>query len=334
MTVGNVHAALQAAVTQRTGDKVELRYVDVPPNSERAMRRQSTEDPSKDGDLIATLQRQFAVSLSDAQRTAIADATSRVQEPRLMIGGGLYLSKLSLPVDAEALDALYVAQVWQQSEGAAPSRSAPRMSIDLAGASAMTSLATKLRGAVNPHRDGTSSNVVEDPSLTTAEPAPGLPLMTQDSAPRDSHGGERHDDLARQLLNEQDGGSVAYHYGTLPLLIADQLVELDLVYFRERVRTEHSSNRRRLVMTFRTESLGRVQIVAQALAEHLAVEISSESTESNAALMAHAQDVGDLLSRLGWNVDAVRYELRSEAPRAAGQVIAHVLNAETLDRLV
>lgn len=335
MTVGNVHAASQSAVAQRVGEKPEPKYVGVSANSEHAIRtRESPEDPSKDGDLLAILQRQFAVSLTDAQRTAIADAASRVQEPPLVIGGGLYLGKLSLPVDAEALDALYVAQAWQPAQRAATSLTTQPTRIELPAASALTSLATMLKGAVNLQREMAPPNAIDDAGKPAAEQVPGLFLMTQDSASRDSSGGARDDDCARQLLNEQDGGSVAYHYGTLPLLIAEQLVELDLVYFRERHRTEHSSNLRRLVMTFRTESLGRVQIVAQALAEHLAVQISSESAESNAALMARAQDVTDLLSRLGWNVDAVKYELCSEPPRAASHVIAHVLNAETLDRLV
>jgi Flagellar hook-length control protein FliK len=329
--------SLMAGRTIRTsvaavGDKLELKYVGMPPAAE-------DEPSAPEGDLLTDLENRHAVSLSEAQRTAITHAMNAVPEPQLTAGAGLYLSKLALPLEADALDALYRAQTWQPPASAATglANTVPRTIAEFAAASATTPLATMLRRAVNLQADSAPPDVGDSLGNEASMPAAqglGFPITAQDATERDSHDGARKDDLAHQLLNEPDGGSVAYHYGTLPVMIADQLVELDLVYFRERLRTEGSSNTRRLVMTFKTENLGRVQIVAQALAEHLSVEISSETPDSNAALAAHSQDVTDLLARLGWNVDAVKYELRPDPPRAASHVIAHVLNADTLNRWV
>lgn len=95
-----------------------------------------------------------------------------------------------------------------------------------------------------------------------------------------------------------------------------------------------TAGNRRLVMTFSTANLGRVEVVARALDERLAVSIATDSAQSRDLLAAGAKDVRALVERLGWNVESVSYDVAADLDRAAHHVIDHVLNGDTLSALV
>ena len=174
-------------------------------------------------------------------------------------------------------------------------------------------------------------DVAATPSLQLAEQMLAA-LQQQDTDTDDPNRDQR--ELAQRLLNEQDDSSVAYRFGTLPVLVADQLIELDIVHFDERRREDRAAGMRRLVMTFSTSTLGRVEVVAQALAERLSIAITTDSPQGREALAASSQDVRDLVGRLGWNVETVSCDVRERVDRAARHVIDHVLNGDSLSALV
>lgn len=249
-------------------------------------------------DAIAQLASRYAVDLQTAQRTAIEQAMQDAAEPETMLSAGLFLGKLALGIDPANLHALYGAQRWS---GKLPE----------------------------------SSTV--DPGDATTSPVQIAEQMLAALQEREPDAGDQdreQRDRAQRLLNEQDEGSVAYRFGTVPVLVADRLLELDVVHFRERGREDREPGMRRLVMTFSTSTLGRVEVVAQALAERLTIAITTDSAEGRDELAASAQDVRDLVARLGWNVDSVSCDVRDRVDRAARRVIDHVLNGDTLSALV
>jgi flagellar hook-length control protein FliK len=289
----NVGSTVRAVVTA-LGEKLELRYVG---SSEVTVAMDDHAAVSEDA--LAQLAMRYSVALQPAQRAAIERAAEDAQQPDTMIEGGMFLSKLALPVDDTSLQAVYSAQRWGTGGNAAatPTESPPP------NAAALTKLAEQMLAALQPHSDGD----------------------------RDS---DAERDLAQRLLNEQDEGSVAYSFGVLPILIDDQLLELDLVHFRERRREDAPSGMRRLVMTFSTPTLGRVEVLAQALGDRLTIGMVTDSLTSREILAARGAEVRDLLARLGWNVEAVSYEYNADVSRAARRVLTHVLNSETLSRWV
>jgi len=217
-----------------------------------------------------------------------------------MLAAGLFLGKLDLSVDPANLHALYAIQQWTRTADAQP--------IDEAFA----------------------------PGPAAAPPAIAaqmLAVLQENSTPTSAQGRDERE-RARRLLNEPDDSSVSYRFGVLPVLIADQLVELDIVHFRERRRDDAPADSRRLVMTFSTANLGRVEVVARALDERLAISIATESTQSRELLAAGAKDVRSLVERLGWNVESVSYDVAANVGRAARHVIDHVLSGDTLSTLV
>jgi hypothetical protein len=285
------------AVVTAVGEKLELRYAGADLLAEAAKDREAEEQDS-----IIEHARRYAVELQAPQRVAIEQAMQQVAEPQAMLAGGLFLGKLGLHVDAANLQALYAIQNWPAGAVDAPTLDDV---VEVAAGTPPAALATQM--------------------LTILQES-----TAQAGAP-DRNERER----ARRLLNEPDDSSVSYRFGVLPVLIADQLVELDIVHFRERRRDDgDSASSRRLVMTFSTSNLGRVEVVASALAERLAISITTDSPQARDLLAAGARDVRALVERLGWNIDSVAYDVAPTLDRAARHVIDHVLNGDTLSALL
>jgi hypothetical protein len=140
-------------------------------------------------------------------------------------------------------------------------------------------------------------------------------------------------DLAHELLNVPLGAGVARHYGTVPVLVSGQLVELQLVAFQHRETAREQTPIRRLFMTRTTPALGRLQIAAQAQGNRLSVTFTSESARATEALSGHASQVRELVGRLGWQVDSVVYGVGQ--PTGAAQIaMTHALLDHTMDQLL
>lgn len=308
------------AVVGAVGERLELRYLD----AEDASSSSQDAGGSDGADALEQLETRFAVNLPEAAREVLQVAMDTVSDRGTMAGSGMYLAKLSLPVESEALQALYAAQVDDAGASTDPATAAVPANADPRSKAAVNHIATLMGNALESAAGNAAALVAQHVPLET--------LTSGSGGARDRNSGDRRE-LARRLLNVQDDGSVAYRQGVLPVLIAGQLVELDLVYFGERREADRPPGLRKLVMTLRTSTLGRVEVQAQAVGDRLAIAVSTDSAASSEALAAHADEVRDLIARLGWNVESVVYDFSSRVDNAARHIVNHVLNAGTLSRL-
>jgi hypothetical protein len=306
-----VGATIWATVTA-VGDKLELRYT-----GGDAVAAAMTEHEAKSEDALVEHEKRFRVALPEIDRTKLQAALRDAEDVETMMDSGLFLGKLAVPLDAPKLQAVYESQRWSES-GGTHARQAGAQSV-LSG-NDVDQLAAAVEQALR-----------EPPTTVTASDASSSQaFQSGDDAKEDDRR-----QLAWQLLNDQDGGSVEYRYGVLPLIIADQLFELDLVYFRDRHSSaEASTHSKRMVMTLNAPSLGRVEVLAQSIGDRLTVTIKSDSEASRQILSAEQERVRELLARLGWGVDGVTYEVDGIDTRAAAHVVDHVLSGDSLSRWV
>ncbi len=316
------------ARVEAKGEKLELRYLDAQRGDSLST---SHDDPQADGadasqasdpampPWLGTLAAKYRVALDAQARDTIAHAASQVGDPALMTRGGLFLQKLAQRVSPRDLDALY--RALSVSERPA----------SLAGAAAAAAAAADAPFEFDnlPDHDDLATTLAD--ALDARAPDPhgaAIPDVQGDA------GREGDDDARRalRLLNLQDEGSVAWRYGTLPLLVGGRLVELDLVMFRERESHATRGSLRRLVMTLDTTHFGRVRVEARAVDSRLIVKFGVPDGDAVSALSAYGADVRAAIESLGWSVDEVRYELDAPHASAAQAVIEHVLSAGTVDR--
>jgi GGDEF domain-containing protein len=337
LAVGETVKATVSAV----GGIVELKYLGSG-QFEKIDSAASNEQPGTDtpgGAALAGLQSKYRISLPQQVQQLVTEISNRVQRPETMAMGALYLSRIGESMQPEALQALYAKQIWGddkiQSGGGAADLSVLIRGVQQGNAADLEALAKLLGDAVD--QAGSTSVATADGGLGNAVAMTGgdlTKLINQDTHSKHDESDDSLRDLAHRLLNLHDAGTLAYHYGSLPVIVADQLVELDLVLFRERESATRPQGLRKLVMTLRTETLGKVEIVAQSLDTQLTVSIAAQSTDSSDSLATHAQEVRDLLGRLGWNIGGVSYRLTTETGRAAEQIVKHVVSAGSLDAVV
>lgn len=305
-----VGATIRATVTA-VGERLELQY-----SGSDIVATAMAEHEVTSEDALADQEQRFNIALPETDRETLQEAMQSVEDTDTMLMSGLFLGKLAQPMEAPKLQAVYEAQRWSELAGAASGR------VSMLGQDDLGHLAKVMDQAMRE----SPTNV----SVAAFHAVPNQALTTSDD---DTD--REHRQLAWELLNDQDGGSVEYRYGVLPLIVADQLFELDLVYFRDRQSSaEPAGKSKRMVMTLNAPALGRVEVVAQAIGERVAVTIKSDSESSKQILAAERDRVRELLERLGWGVDAVRYETGDIQKRAAAHVVEHVLNGDSLSRWI
>jgi hypothetical protein len=313
------------AVVVAVGDRLELRYVDSSESQSASDDFQPEIDRGTRGappTLLAGLEEKYRITLGSDDEALLQRAMAGAADPTAMALGGIYLAKVGAAISSVALDALHDAQrspiANVPTGGVVRDISAWLSEISEGDSQSATELADVLAGAM--------------PLAGT-----GAGLATTDGGSADAGSADAGDqrELARQLLNLQDGGSIVYGYGSLPVIVAGQLVELDLVVLQQRSPApQGSSPVRRLAMTVQTQSFGRLRIEASALDNRLIVNFTGQSPQGAAELSEYRDEVRDLLGRLGWNVEAIGYELDGRPTTAARHVIDHVLSAGTVNLVV
>jgi len=308
------------AQVESVGDKLELRYLNAGPRfdlPDAQFTAQTTTEGAPQGagaavpPWLTALAEQFRVPLDAQAGTTIARAASMVKNPELMTRGGLFLQKLVQRVAPQDLDALY--RVLAVVDCPAASAGAPIDLDDL------------------PDNDDMAATLADALDAAAADPTgAAVPDLNGESNTDDGADGESR--RALRLLNLQDEGSVAWRYGTLPLLVGGQLIELDVVMFAERERHAVRGSLRRLVMTLDTTHFGRVHVEARAVDSRIIVKLGAERADAVETLASYGADVRAAIEQLGWAVDEVRYELEAPHASAAHEVVKHVLAAGTIDR--
>jgi len=320
----SVHLAVGSrvrAVVAAMGDQLELRYVD-------AIVEGGGEEPSgADGAsaleptpaMVAQLEARYRMTLDAADHSLLESAVNRAADGTAMALGGLYLAKLGVPISDEALQAMHDVQQPYLPGGAPPPR-------------ALTDISALVTRAADGDSQSTQdlAQVIADAVPDAASQSMSFDMGGANTG--DSGSQQDREDLARLFLNLQDGGSVGYRYGTLPVIVGGQLVELDLVVLQQRMKNE-ASPLRRLVMTLRTQSFGQVQVEARALDNRLVVTFTGEAATSAEDLGTYKEEVRGLLARLGWSVEGIGYQLDPQPGRAARHIIDHVLLAGTIDKV-
>lgn len=264
---------------------------------------------------LDTLNARYGVPLTNGDHDRLKAAMKTVAEPRNMALAGLYLARLGLPLTPASLHALYKAQA--DSPGSQATAPTP------------LNLSALLQGLTPRAQSATLEACVD--SMDLGLNRPGTVGGGDEQRDRSDPGTDR--ELARDLLNVPVGVAVARHYGTVPVLISGQLVELQFVALQHRETPREPNPVRRLCMTLATSALGRLQIAAQAQGNRLSITFTSDSTHATEALATHAHEVRELVGRLGWQVDSVVYST-GQPSGAAQTAMTHALLDNTMDQLL
>lgn len=139
------------------------------------------------------------------------------------------------------------------------------------------------------------------PASARSEPLP-LQASAQEIAPTDSHTEvtrtARHSDTPPPPVNPSQHADAMIVQGTLPVIVAGQLVELTVL--RERRAQHDALATRRLTMTLQPTSPAEVRIDAHVDGDRLIVQFAGPGAADDTSCARHADEVCSLAHRLGW----------------------------------
>ena len=141
-------------------------------------------------------------------------------------------------------------------------------------------------------------------------------------------------DWGRYLLNIQNESSVAHRITTIPMLVAGNLIEIDIAVFSQR-ESQHSDGikHRKIVFSLNTEFLGKVDISAYLANEHIRLVVNAETTNATSLLSGYMQDLRTELEDFGWIVDEMKYSTGKDNGGVISSVVEHYISQDSLSRL-
>jgi hypothetical protein len=327
------------------GDRVELQRVypdepgvPTPAAAERVVPRHEQ--------LIEDFAVRYRGALNPADKAALAQAARLASDPQTMALAGMALNKLGLQQSPELLWPVYRALQREDAPSAALYADANVLHVEAVAAGqagaplvAVRELADQL---VRQMQDGERQDAKDAPVKArnaAGDPQPSAAAVNAVALRPDQDQGQGLDprQLARWLLNAQGGGTVAHRIGTVPFLLGNQLIEVDLSFFeqhKEASRTPQSQHRK-LMFSLHTEHLGTVEIAANVVGARVRLQVTTDRQDATTEASAHAQELRALLAAAGWEVDEIVYQT-SQSNSQNGvvlSVVEHIISQDSLNRL-
>lgn len=133
--------------------------------------------------------------------------------------------------------------------------------------------------------------------------------------------------LASTMLNAQQPGALAHRFMTLPLAIDGRLVELQLALFddAEQAALLPELRQRTVRIALDLDSLGRVELLARVVDQHLSVQICVTSEEGAAMLGEHDRQLSGLLTSMAWTLDGASYEVAATSRVGGNALVRSVM---------
>jgi hypothetical protein len=282
---------------------------------------------------IDVLSGRFQLALGEPEHALLATTMGAVEDPRAMALGGLYLAKLGMPLTRAALGALYDAQNESPRQPRSIDSALNLNALAAASSAPPQYLLHPLIDRMDSALNGLGSAAAPPVAAAGVADFRQAGRSTNDEGQGADRESRSLDDLALKLLNVPIGATVSRQYGTFPILVAGQLLELQFVAFQHRNTPAEQNPVRRLVMTLTTATLGRIQVAAQAQGSRLSVTFTGQSANATEMLASHAPEVREIVNRLGWQVDSVVYGV-GRSSSAAELAMHHALRENIMDQLL
>ena len=298
-------------------------------------------------DVLANALTRFQVILNPADQASLMRAVRSATDGSAMAIAGVLLNKLGLTQSPDLLNAVYNMLLVRRTSNT------DQAAIDLQplmqGAAGSVIPPTALVAQLGEMLRQTLEESIPQRSEGSEAPAPATSMLpdisisadaqSQGSASTTDSGAQNSNQLLGQwVLNAQTEGSVAHRTGTIPLLVGNRLMEVEVALFEQRRNAgpKADTRHRHLVFRLKTETMGTVEISAKLAGDRVRVHVISEDDRSSKPLSGESQALRTALGEAGWKVDEVVYETRSLGDRnaAASAVIDHVINQDSLNRVI
>ena len=335
------------------GERVELQRVSVQTSveDEQAFQARTVaglETPTaKVPGTLEHILAQFRVSLDASEQATLAKVVGQSADGQTAALAGVLLNKLGLAQSPALLNAVYsVLQSKRIASGTRDAAESQALAQILTGVAALSPQAIAQAGSLLRQSLEQSLPNIDDGGARTESPVPeqntalAVGVGTDaGAADADVGAGQSQQAFIGQLvLNAQTDGSVAHRMGTVPLLIGNRLLEIEVALFEQRRSPDPKAEarHRHLVFRLQTETLGQVEISAKLAGDHVRVNVAAEKDGAAQSLSDEAESLRATLIEHGWQVDEISYVTQPPGSHnpVAHAVAEHVVKQDSLNRSI
>jgi len=296
------------------------------------------------GGLIGEIFSRYRGELDASGALVLKQSINNVSNPEKMVLSGLVLSKLGVAMAPELLRALFDTMEHERG-GLFHTNSA--LFLDMAGkaghSSEMTtyeSLGKTIELLVEGFSEAQVSHKLEGRNVTSTENSDEDSNLNSDENQGEGasqfRGHSESTDAARWLLNVQTGGTLMHRINTIPIMLGDRLVEVDVAFLQQRDSDGHKQaiKHRQVVFALDTEQMGHVEISAVISDRHVRITVTADANEAAGQIAQYSGDLRTDLIDHGWNVDELRYETRLDVVGSGvvRTVVDHIIAQDSLMR--
>ncbi len=322
----------------RLGDKVELKRLAVPGEYSQLSETQSRPQilSSKWESMLLEAMQDFHVEFSAQEKTTIISMLKRVEQPQSLLMSAIALVKQNLPVSEQLLQLL--SELKKERFSLLPvDQVAPRLEYAEVAGEEFNSVV--LTGLINEFM-----RLVDEQKHITQEFFEKNSMQNQSgetsvsSQEQERFNQNQNFAMKWQLLNSQIDGAVQHRVVTLPLWLADRLVEVNIAIYEQNKRHQHAEDIkfRKIIFSLQLENLGQVDIEMILQNKSARLHITSESRDSTEYLLEYATDLNRDLKHHEWSLDEVAYSTKTsdEQGNVLNSIIQHYVAQDSLSQLM
>lgn len=323
------------------GDKVELKRIPTTESSKDGMPSQFSQPGGFlasrwDSMLMETMQK-YQARFSAQDRAIIVSQLRKSERPQLVLASALAISKQGLPVSEKLLQWFTDLQTGKQKLSMLPTEQlAPTLGQADANVGGHGGTLDQLVNALR--------RMVQEQQDMASQPPQGHALKYDDGrADTETDGGTdlgQNDRFAVnwRLLNSQIGGSIQHRVSTLPVWLADRLLEINIAIYEQRQNqgNQGNLNHRKIIFSLDLEMLGQLDIEMAMENRNLRLKVASDSHQATRHLLEHGHSLDQELDSYGWILDEISYatQARDDMGQVVSSVIEHYMNQDSLSRLM
>ncbi len=320
------------------GDKVELKRLAVPGENSQLSETQPRPQilSSKWESMLREAMQDFHVEFSAQEKTAIISMLKRVEQPQSLLMSAIALVKQNLPVSEQLLQLMSEFKKERFSllpvDQVAPRIEYVEVASDEFNSVGLTGLINEFMRLVDEQKHITreffEKNAMQSQSEETS-------VYSQEQERFDHN---QNFAMKWQLLNSQIDGAVQHRVVTLPIWLADRLVEVNIAIYEQNKKHQHSEdiNFRKIIFSLQLENLGQVDIEIILQNKNARLHISSDSRDSTEYLLEYAAGLNRDLNHHAWSLDEVAYSTKTsdEQGNVLNSIIQHYVAQDSLSQLM
>lgn len=295
----------------------------------------------KSGNRAAMILQNYRVNLSAEEQVSLISNLKTLDAVDTIALTAVVLNKMGVQVTSDTLNTLYpvlsdkLKQKFNLQEIMAEV-GFEKASSEPATEATIKDLADFIYSVVDiTHNDQNFAPLIDVVNQGQSVSEQGVELDMEFSGDENSNN-DKYFDPTRILLNTQSDGAVSHRVCTVPFMLNNQLVEVDVALFSQKHNVNFNThNHKRIVLSLDLDTIGKIEIEVRLAGKHARINLNTENNIITNELVKYMPNLKADFENKNLNIDELSYGVKEKSSIGAvmGSVVEHYITQDSLSRL-